>query len=147
MFPALQTRAHSVFLTVESGDLGQLPRAALQLLLAGLLLLPPTLCMGATLPLLARLATASTAATGATVGRLYGVNTLGAVTGTALAGFVLLPSLGLAVTTRWTAAANLVLALAAAFTARAWGSPPRAVTSRATSVTRRRRRVPRPPAR
>jgi spermidine synthase len=86
---------------------------AFQFLLLGTLLLAPTACMGATLPLLARFATGDRAEAGFQVGRLYGANTLGAVLGAGLAGFALLPLLGMALTTWWTAAANGLLALAA----------------------------------
>ena len=87
--------------------------AAFQLLLLGTLLLPPTFCMGATLPLLSRFVTGRHEEAGRQVGRLYGANTLGAVLGTAAAGFWLLPTLGLAATTAWTAGANGLLALLA----------------------------------
>ncbi len=93
----------------------------LQFLLLGVVLLPPTVCMGATLPLLARVVSDRPGDAGFQVGRLYGANTLGAVLGTGLAGFVLLPHLGLAVTTWWTASANGLLALAALGLARARG--------------------------
>ncbi|RME26773.1 MAG: hypothetical protein D6798_05980 [Deltaproteobacteria bacterium] len=95
--------------------------AAFQFLLLGVLLLPPTIAMGATLPLLARFATSPEAHVapapgrrpeddaGTRVGRLYGANTLGAVIGTALAGFLLLPRLGLSTTTIVTATGNAVL--------------------------------------
>ncbi|MBN1334987.1 MAG: fused MFS/spermidine synthase [Deltaproteobacteria bacterium] len=83
--------------------------SAFQALLAGLLLLVPTTCMGATLPLLARFATTRLSLAGHRVGLLYGVNTAGAVLGTFLAGFVLLPYLGLDATTSIAAAGNLVL--------------------------------------
>lgn len=86
---------------------------AFRFLLLGSLLLPPTLCMGATLPLLARYVTGGTDESGFQVGRLYGANTLGAVLGAALAGFLLLPALGLAATGWCTAAANGVLAITA----------------------------------
>ena len=59
------------------------------------LLLLPTAAMGATLPLLARFATERVGAAGNQVGTLYAVNTAGAVVGTLLAGFVLLPEYGL----------------------------------------------------
>lgn len=101
--------------------------ATSQFLLLGLLLLPPTVCMGATLPLLARFATAPELAqelpgeAGERVGRLYGANTLGAVLGTALAGFVLLPGYGLKATTMVAATGNLLLCLAAVLVARALG--------------------------
>ena len=84
-----------------------------QLVLLGALLLPPTIGMGATLPLLARLASPEGGETGFQVGRLYGANTLGAVLGTAFSGFFLLPRLGIAATTLWTAACNGILAIAA----------------------------------
>jgi len=87
---------------------------AFQFVLVGILLLPPTICMGAALPLLSRFVIQDRAETGYQVGRLYGVNTLGAVLGTGLAGFVLLPQLGLAAATWATAIANWILALAAA---------------------------------
>ena len=47
------------------------------------------------------------------MGRLYGANTIGAVLGTGVAGFFLLPQLGLAATTWCTAAANALVGLAA----------------------------------
>ncbi len=75
----------------------------------GLLLLPPTIAMGATLPLLARFAVIEEREAGLQVGKLYGANTLGAVLGAGLAGFVLLPDLGLTTTTRLVAGANLLL--------------------------------------
>ena len=84
-----------------------------QLLLLSALLLPPTVCMGATLPLLARFVTRRHSESGFEVGILYGVNTLGAVLGTIAAGFVLLPRLGLSATTHWTAAVNGSLAMCA----------------------------------
>ena len=58
-------------------------------------LLPPTFLMGGTLPILVRGITRSSEELGRRVGRLYWVNTLGAVLGTFAAGFVFLPSLGL----------------------------------------------------
>jgi spermidine synthase len=82
---------------------------AFQFLILGLMLLPPTFCMGMTLPLLSRFATTATAESGERVGRLYGANTIGAVLGTGLAGFYLLPTIGLSATTMCAASANLLL--------------------------------------
>jgi spermidine synthase len=113
-FPWILELARPLYLAFwRSFEPGLATFGAFQLVLLGALLLPPTMCMGATLPLLVRFVTASTSDTGFQVGRLYGANTLGAVLGTGLAGFVLLPWLGLARTTYITAAANGVLALAA----------------------------------
>lgn len=87
--------------------------ATFQFLLLGLFLLPPTICMGATLPVLARFAALAEDSSGRAVGRLYGANTLGAVVGVGLAGFYLLPNHGLAATTWITAGGNLLLCLMA----------------------------------
>jgi spermidine synthase len=84
-----------------------------QFLLLSLLLLIPTTCMGATLPLLTRFVSERMGDVGKRVGMLYGINTLGAVLGVGLAGFYLLPGLGLAKTLQLAAAANLLLGLGA----------------------------------
>lgn len=64
--------------------------------LACLLILVPTGCMGATLPLLARHVSTQGRARGASrIGFLYAINTAGGVLGTLVAAFVLLPQMGL----------------------------------------------------
>jgi spermidine synthase len=81
--------------------------------LGGLMLLVPTMCMGATLPVLVRYVSLQGRALGQSVGQLYGINTFGAVLGTVGAGFWLIPTLGLLHTT-WTAAAiNIAIGIAA----------------------------------
>ena len=68
--------------------------------LAFVLIAIPTICMGATLPLLARhVARDSATEASGRVGLLYAINTFGAVLGTLVAAFVLLPALGLWQTT------------------------------------------------
>nr|MBK7068720.1 hypothetical protein [Deltaproteobacteria bacterium] len=62
------------------------------------MLLPPTTLMGATLPLLARHFVRQGGGVGQRVGALYAVNTFGAVAGTFLASFFLLPGIGLSLT-------------------------------------------------
>jgi spermidine synthase len=62
--------------------------------LFGVLLLPTTL-MGATLPVLTRFFVQDEQSLGRRVGLLYALNTLGAVAGTALAGYLLLPTFGM----------------------------------------------------
>jgi spermidine synthase len=88
--------------------------APLHALLAALVLLPPTVAMGATLPLLARLVADRRGTMADRVAVLYASNTLGAVAGTALAGLVLLPTVGLLVTTLIAAGSNLLLGVVAA---------------------------------
>jgi len=113
-FPLILEAIQPVYLgfwtLVEPGPIGF---AVFQFFLTGIFVLPPTICMGATLPILARFATQSTEDSGVQVGRLYGANTIGAVLGVAIAGFILLPNLGLAATTWAAASANLVLCLVA----------------------------------
>lgn len=75
--------------------LGALPvSGAGQLLAAGLALLPPTLAMGATLPMLTAWYARDPSTLGKDMGWLYAINTTGAVVGAAASGFVLLPLLG-----------------------------------------------------
>ncbi len=62
---------------------------------AAVVLFLPTFLMGGTLPILVRGLTRSSAELGARIGRLYWVNTAGAVAGTLAAGFMLLPAMGL----------------------------------------------------
>ena len=69
-------------------------RAAGRLLLCFGVLTVPTLLMGGTLPALSKFFIEHAREFGARVGLLYGINTLGAVVGCAVAGFVLLPALG-----------------------------------------------------
>ena len=98
--------------------------ATFQFVLLGSMLLPPTFCMGMTLPLLARFATTDTHESGQKVGRLYGANTIGAVVGTGIAGFILLPRLGLETATAVTACGNVLLCIGALALARTVGELP-----------------------
>jgi len=78
--------------------LGDIPAAhtAARFLVAAALLLPPTVAMGATLPILVRFVVAGGEGVLGGTGLLYGLNTVGAAGGAMAAGFWLLPSLGLA---------------------------------------------------
>ncbi len=60
-----------------------------------LLLALPTLCMGATFPVMAELVSRGRSDLGGPLSFVYSMNTWGAVAGAALAGFVLIPRLGL----------------------------------------------------
>jgi spermidine synthase len=87
---------------------------ALRFSLSGMILLIPTTLMGATLPLLVRYATLRGRSLGGSVAVLYGINAAGAVSGVLLAGFWMIPVLGLASTTRLAAALNIVIGVLAA---------------------------------
>ncbi|HEX2227473.1 MAG TPA: fused MFS/spermidine synthase, partial [Candidatus Binatia bacterium] len=79
--------------------------------LSFVLLVFPTLLMGATLPVLSRFYVRSFAQFGRRVGDLYATNTLGAVIGCAAAGFLFIPTLGMRATVYLAAAVNLVIAV------------------------------------
>lgn len=81
--------------------------------LAALILIWPTTCMGGTLPLLARHFTQQADQAGRTIGLLYTVNTFGAVFGTYLGGFFLIPFLGLTVTALIASGLSLLVFVAA----------------------------------
>ncbi|MCL4685920.1 fused MFS/spermidine synthase [Myxococcota bacterium] len=121
----LATRLH----TSTLGGLSQLPstggltHALFYLVCSFAILLVPTALMGATLPLLARHAVRSEAEIGPRVGGLYATNTFGAVCGTLVTGFWLLPALGLGSTIHVAIAANGVVFLAAVLLDRAAGGP------------------------
>ncbi|MCA9545731.1 MAG: fused MFS/spermidine synthase, partial [Myxococcales bacterium] len=83
-------------------------------------ILPPTVLMGGTLPLLTRFLTATAAGLRQAVSRLYAVNSLGAVAGGLLAGFVFIEALGLDVTMTLVGTANALLALAALALSQRW---------------------------
>jgi len=92
--------------------------AIARVVLVFVLLVPPAALMGATLPVL--VARCERGALGAGLAWLYALNTLGAVAGSLLGGFLLLPEWGLARSTFAAAALNLVAA------AVAWLANPRA---------------------
>ncbi|HET6303429.1 MAG TPA: fused MFS/spermidine synthase, partial [Myxococcota bacterium] len=74
---------------------GPAARAAIRVAAAALVLLPPTLAMGATLPMIARGVVTRDASLGRACAWLYAGNTAGAVLGAYLCGFWMIPFLGL----------------------------------------------------
>ncbi|HYG79268.1 MAG TPA: fused MFS/spermidine synthase, partial [Pyrinomonadaceae bacterium] len=82
-------------------------------LLSGLVLLVPTTLMGATLPVLSAALLRSPRHKPTAVTRLYTCNLVGAIFGVVLAGFYLLPALGVRLTIFTAAAINLLVGLAA----------------------------------
>lgn len=80
-----------------------------KMVLSFLTILPPALAFGATFPIVVR-AAATGGGTGARIGRVYAWNTVGAILGSFLTGFVLLPSIGMEWTLKLVVAAALLLA-------------------------------------
>lgn len=114
---------------------------AVRLVLSAAMILPPTFLMGGTLPVLARHLGARHERPGREVGYLYAANTLGAVAGCFLAGFVLLERLGVRGTLYLAGAVALgvgLLAVLAGCLTRSAGAAPAA---------RRPEEAPAPPAR
>jgi len=123
--PAVGALYHSLG---PAGPWGYAFRAAV----AAVCLLPPTVCMGATLPTLARWACSRRQ--GSSPGWLQAANIAGGVLGCLLAGFLLLPQFDLATTASVAAATNGAAALAALALARRvpHASPAVATVSRQT---------------
>src|SRR5690606_13262321 len=78
-----------------------------------LVLGPPCFLMGGTLPLLIRQLTSRDGALDEATGWLYAINTFGAAAGCYLAGFHLLPSLGMMWGNTLTASVNILIGLVA----------------------------------
>lgn len=95
------------------GSLGAVALNALRVAVAFVLLLVPSIAMGATLPLLASALSAKDANFGRVLGRLYGWNTLGAFLGTLVGDLVLIEALGIRGTALTAAGLNLVAAAGA----------------------------------
>ncbi|HTV00294.1 MAG TPA: fused MFS/spermidine synthase, partial [Luteitalea sp.] len=85
-----------IYLQASPALEGQLGRLTLvRFLLSFAVLLVPTVLMGATLPLVLKSALGGSRDVGERIGLLYGINTTGAIVGALLAGFVLIPGIGL----------------------------------------------------
>lgn len=90
--------------------------ALARIVAAAVVLLPPTILMGGTLPLLVR-AFREEDASGHAVAVLYAANTFGATAGVALAGFLSIPAIGLLATIFIGVVVNFLLAACAALIA------------------------------
>jgi spermidine synthase len=78
---------------------------------AAIVLLPPTLILGALLPLAVRVCTPDLAHAGKDVGYLYAYNTVGSIAGSLITGFLLVPWLGTQASFSLLVLANVALAL------------------------------------
>lgn len=106
--------------------------------LVALILLPPTILMGGTLPLFGRQLVRDPRRIGAVIARLYALNTLGAAAGCVVAGFVLIPAIGMTVSL-WIAAGLNLAAAGLLVRARAEPAPTAASRAAPTPVERRTR--------
>ncbi len=113
--PLVLRLAHLMYIGAAGAlSLGGAASVALRFGLAALVLMIPTTLMGGTLPVLTRaLMGEDRALLKPSLGRLYGLNTLGAMTGTALAGFFLIEFVGVRASLWATAALNLAIGVIA----------------------------------
>jgi spermidine synthase len=111
LMPFLLTGVTAVYVAVARyTHLGFYPLSLLRLLLCFPVLLVPTTLMGGTLPVIVKFFVQQDDRLGLSVGRLYAVNTFGAVLGAIAAGFILILILGVRETAYAAGLMNLVLA-------------------------------------
>ena len=113
--PLVLGLAHRIYIgTATALSLDGGASVALRFGLAALVLLIPTTLMGGTLPVLTRALTGENRELlKPSLGRLYGLNTLGAMAGTALAGFFLIEFVGVRASLWATAALNIAIGVTA----------------------------------
>ena len=80
-----------------------------EFLICGILMLIPTIFMGATLPVVVKMLTSDVKKIGYSTGKLYAINTLGCILGSLTAGFLLLPILGIKLSLNILVAINLLI--------------------------------------
>ncbi len=85
----------------------------------------PSLVMGATLPVLVRAVSSKQGDTRTRVGLVYGFNTLGAATGATLAGFMVIPAVGLVMTSAFSAGFSFLAAFVALVLNKLIAPPPK----------------------
>jgi spermidine synthase len=114
VLPSLLGWADAVYVAAALAAEGITPGlSALRLVMGSAILLPPTFLMGATLPLLVSALVRQHSDFGARLSWLYGVNTLGAVIGAVVTGFVLISALGVWHTQVAAAVVNFAIGIAA----------------------------------
>ncbi len=112
--PALLKAANPIFGALYSTSYDSfIALTAARLVLVLLILIVPATLMGATLPILIRFYVDNISGVGHEAGRVYTANTWGAAAGTMLAGFVLVPYIGVTSTLLATVGANLLIAAGA----------------------------------
>lgn len=84
---------------------------AIQLLLCFVVMLIPTLLLGCTFPLVSRICVTGMEGLGRTVGGVYAVNCIGAIAGSFLAGFVIIPTIGVKYGMMLVSAVSIAVAL------------------------------------
>jgi spermidine synthase len=94
------------------GETGGGAVSAARFIISIFLLLAPTILMGATYPVISSFYSPQNDTVGSRAGLLYSTNSLGAVTGGLLAGFYLLPQLGLSSSNLVAVSINILVGIA-----------------------------------
>ena len=123
LVPVLLIAARTAYAQILGGqetppDASGLGQSLFYFVVAFIVLAIPTACMGATLPLLTRYAVTNDQQIGSRVGALYAINTIGAVFGTIIAAFVLLPAFGLLNTVWFGVVINFIVFIIAVYIAK-----------------------------
>lgn len=116
--PAAFDLIGSLYIRMAAGSTSAATLTVARVVCSALVLLPPTILMGATLPLVLQSSLAGSAAVGSRIGVLYGINTAGAITGALVAGFVLIGALGLTRTLQLAAVVNVIVGAGALMVSR-----------------------------
>lgn len=112
MIPFMIEWASPLFQMVYQNHADSYNQASLyRFLICGLILIIPTSCMGATLPILSKHVSKDSTFAGRDVGTLYSFNTFGAVLGALLSAFLLMRFWGIWATIWFAAALNIGIAL------------------------------------
>ena len=127
LMPALLAGVTAVYVVAARAlDLGFYPLSLLRLALSVLVLLPPATLMGGTLPVIVKCLARNKGRLGLDVGRLYAVNTFGAVAGALAAGFFLILLFGVRETAYLAGIVNLAIAGVAFAVSRSLSTQPAA---------------------
>lgn len=103
--PVLFRGVELIYFQVSDLSFGTL--TVIRFFLCAAVMILPTMAMGATLPLMSKYLITSRSEVGTKLGFIYAINTAGSVIGAFLAGFLLLPSIGLSATLALAAIINI----------------------------------------
>ncbi|MFA5147077.1 MAG: fused MFS/spermidine synthase [Candidatus Omnitrophota bacterium] len=126
--PNLLVFSKNIYVEAAKGLLvPPLGMVALKFLIGALIMLPPTILMGGTLPILSKFFVQAISERGKVVARLYYINSFGAVVGTFLAGFYLIYHFGLAFSVTIAALVNFAVGFTAFLLSKRYEAEARAV--------------------
>jgi len=118
----------------RSGELAVWRYLGLKFIVSFLLFLPPTVLMGGTFPIVNRIVARHPAHLGRSLGRIYAANTIGSIVGALVAGFALVPGLGLMRGILAVAIVNLLLGVALIAAEPAWRHSARLLATGAAAL-------------